>query len=238
MFLEERTAGIASYAAAYLPGTQWTAHDVQAGFGFGLDARFGHEQCGCLEDDDSGRSYRFPLVSTNTSSIVLTVSVLLMLLNDAVDEHGPSLSSNRPQLMAFSTRCASESDAPMGWGHMISGKAYPPMRRWLSDRVRLGGSDPLSAVRKAMREAYTSLDPERGKLFVDMCDARLDPSGRFLLECPGNACDVAIYPESDYGPDADGPTAVSCHNLDSAPQQLTLLAGLAVLHQLAEADLG
>ncbi len=55
--------------------------------------------------------------------------------------------------------------------------------------------------------------------------------------CPGDACDVSIYPDQIYG-DALGTKSVrfACHNLDSAAQQITLIAGIAKLCELARND--
>lgn len=66
------------------------------------------------------------------------------------------------------------------------------------------------------------------------CRATIAPDGRFNLKCPGNACEVSIYPDRLYG-DNMGTRSVqfSCHNLDGAVQQITLLVGIAKLCELA-----
>lgn len=150
-------------------------------------------------------------------------------------EKSESSTANRQQLMGLTTRCDRQA---IGWGHIISGDIYPSMRSWLSRLAGSGTSNPLASVSEAMEEVYGFLDPDHAGLWKGMYEARLHASGRFILECPGNACDVSIYPDQDYGPEYEYPTTFSCHNLDGVRQQLTLLAGLAALHVLAEVDLG
>lgn len=53
--------------------------------------------------------------------------------------------------------------------------------------------------------------------------------GRTHLSCPGNACNV-VFEASDYDRQIGG--NISCHNVDSVLQQITLLAGLAKLCDL------
>lgn len=219
----------------YVPESEPIWQDSQSTLDPGFSRWFGYGKCAYVEESDAESRYYFPLIPVQEGCIALTLSLAFLFLDLIRDESEEEYSSNRQQLMTFSTRC---ENRPEGWGHMIGGYAYPTMRAWLSRTAESGTDDPLASVRDAMRLAYLSLDPEYGERLADVCDARLHASGRFLLECPGNACDVAIYPDNDYGPNHECPTTISCHNLDWARQQLTLLAGLAALHQLAEADLG
>jgi len=55
------------------------------------------------------------------------------------------------------------------------------------------------------------------------------------FDCPGDACGVYGSPDDDPG-DNHG-YQLSCHNVDSAAQQLTLLAGLAALHDRADREI-
>ncbi len=235
--LTKRSERLMESVKAYLSDADMLWQDPQFSLGFGFVRHFGYNACGYVQELDTESRYHFPLVPNHTEAVALTLSHMFLFL-DLDNESTPEterVGSNRQQLMTFTTRC---EHVVMGWGHIISGYAYPALRAWLSNRGIRGDNDPLSSVRDAMKIAYVHLNPEHAELLVGMCDARLHSSGRFLLECPGNACDVAIYPDNDFGPETDGPTQISCHNLDSAMQQLTLLVGLAALHQLAEADLG
>ena len=57
-------------------------------------------------------------------------------------------------------------------------------------------------------------------------------NGRLIMDCPGDAC--GLHPSEDYGGEKEETGyKFSCHNVDSPMQQLTLLAGLAALHDEA-----
>ena len=57
-------------------------------------------------------------------------------------------------------------------------------------------------------------------------------NGRLIMDCPGNSC--GINPSEDYWDEKEETGyKFSCHNVDSPMQQLTLLAGLAALHDMA-----
>ena len=57
-------------------------------------------------------------------------------------------------------------------------------------------------------------------------------NGRLIMDCPGDAC--GVNPSEDYGGEKEETGyKFSCHNVDSPMQQLTLLAGLAALHDEA-----
>jgi hypothetical protein len=63
----------------------------------------------------------------------------------------------------------------------------------------------------------------------------VESDGRPIITCPGNACDFAVYPDGvDLG--ESYPKEMHSHNVDTPTQQLSLLYGLACLHDLARAD--
>ena len=57
--------------------------------------------------------------------------------------------------------------------------------------------------------------------------------GKPIITCPGDACDFAVYPDCMTIDDA---WEMSCHNVDTTPQQINLLYGLACLHDLARVE--
>jgi len=85
-----------------------------------------------------------------------------------------------------------------------------------------------------MRQAWVAVVPQDLREWASKCGAWITVDGRFMFECLGDACDVAIYPDSLEG--EEGSVEFGCHNLDQARQQVTLLAGLAKLCALARND--
>ena len=62
--------------------------------------------------------------------------------------------------------------------------------------------------------------------------------GWLNTDCPGNAC--GLNPSLDAEYDMKKPChgyKFSCHNVDTAAQQLTLLAGVAALHDKARQEI-
>lgn len=55
-------------------------------------------------------------------------------------------------------------------------------------------------------------------------------AGQFILSCPGNACE--IHTENNQRRAGEGGDGITCHNLDSGVQQLTLLSGMGALSTL------
>lgn len=200
------------------------------GFGFG--------GCGYVVEAEDFREYHLPLTPTTVYHVALTVHVFSMALDwVTTDEMKAENKSNRFQLLTFETWCVANRQA--GWGHAVHGSVFPAFRRWLTlTAEKMDENSSISEAEATMRTVYNYLGHPLGMGFNDQCRARLYTDGRFILECPGDACDVAIYPDSDYGAESDIPTPFSCHNLDHAWQQLILLSGLAVLHELAVKDLG
>ncbi len=61
--------------------------------------------------------------------------------------------------------------------------------------------------------------------------ADLKNGGGLCMSCPGDAC--GIHPSDWYDVGKESGYRFSCHNTDNYMQQLTLLSGLACLHDLA-----
>lgn len=87
----------------------------------------------------------------------------------------------------------------------------------------------------AMKMAYEQLFAQRPHRF-DRFNARIDYENGWLnVDCPGDAC--GLNP-SYGGVNKDGHGyGVGCHNVDTCAQQLTLLAGLAALHDKARKEI-
>lgn len=219
---------------------RWPGHQPglfdQAG-----EREFGFGACGYVREGESGDEYHLPLTYGTVPQVALTLHLFAFALQNLVsDAMRVEPQANRAQLLDFMTRC--DNHAHAGYGHATTGHIYPSFRSWL---VRLGAeheadSGHVTVVEEAMADVYQAVAHPKAREFASDCRARVNGAGRFLLECPGNACDIAIYPDGDYGncEEYEFLSNFSCHNLDAAEQQLTLLAGLAVLHDLAVKDLG
>jgi hypothetical protein len=163
----------------------------------------------------------------------LTIHVLLLVFCVLVEDKTPS---NQSQQIDIQTRADHAAEV---YGHAVSGYVSPSMRRWLLRHVARAKEHsyaPLpQAVADAMYVTWKAVSGAEKMPPKNMFYGSITSDGRFSLNCPGNACDLAIYPDQVYG-GIDTSVRFSCHNLDEAHQQLTLLAGLAKLCELARAD--
>lgn len=200
---------------------------------------FGVSRCAYVHRQRAGEvEFRFPLVGGGGVRIALTLQRILIGLGHFIwRQKDRGVAGNRTQLIELIT---SADTTQHFYGHAVGGNIYPQMRAWLwglAESKCASGELP-SSVTKAMRAAWRALTVHPLKQYDADCFGRISTDGRFWLSCFGNACDLGIYPDSDYGPKSDVPTPIGCHNLDASHQQLTLLAGLAELHTLAERELG
>ena len=99
----------------------------------------------------------------------------------------------------------------------------------------LGSGADIPEMVRAMKAAYgrmlglTDFDGHRFRACVDY------DSGWLNVDCPGDAC--GLHPSSHDIRQGEG-YEFSCHNVDSPAQQITLLAGLAALHDRARKEIG
>jgi hypothetical protein len=201
-----------------------------------------------VSEQDDEVCYSFPLNPTYLDEIALTLNGLMhlgdRLLADVYFGRSDLPPSNHVQLIQISTRC----DRDFVYGHAVHGEVYPSFRRWLKKyakevKVPKGYEEfhgrPLPAVvQKAMHATVRAIiDPKSRKHVLKECQASVNLDGRFILHCYGNACDVAIYPDSGYIEDPTYPVRFSCHNLDHVTQQMILLSGLAALTDFVTKDL-
>lgn len=85
--------------------------------------------------------------------------------------------------------------------------------------------DDLEMIEDDMYKAWRATAMKGLKRYANDCYARVRDD-RFELGCFGDACDLSIYPDSN--------PFFSCHNLGTAFQQATLLAGLASLYSFVK----
>ncbi len=202
---------------------------------------FGYGRCGYMNVDDEGEAhFYFELrdgVRTHYTS--MTIWVLLKVLNYMLvaEEIEPS---NRWQFIQIDTACRHEMH-----GHSMSGWVSTDLGVWLKKQgkkvpeheISMFANISLPDVEEVMFQTWNTITRNEFKEKGNEFQAVITPDGRFALICPGNACDVSIYHDQLYG-DEIGTQSVqfSCHNLDGAVQQITLLAGIAKLCELARND--
>jgi hypothetical protein len=168
------------------------------------------------------------------------VSITIFLLTKALGypfEDNPL--DNRQQDLILSTMAEFRSG---GYGHAVGGLVFENILNWLRQYARKNDNSssdiiPLHPkIIRAQKVAFRAInslveDARMVKVMEDQIYGWVIYSGAFTLNCPGNACDLSVYP-SDLEKD-DVHAQLSCHNLDTSNQQLILLAGLAQICQLA-----
>ncbi len=107
-------------------------------------------------------------------------------------------------------------------GHALQGFVHKSLRTFLKE---VGELSYLEA--RVYRDAFRS---QIKKLFgyEDQAILKFEADGGFLVQVPGNACDIGIYGDERSHPIQYGAEFQS-HNVDSARQQIGLLIGLAMI---------
>jgi len=157
---------------------------------------------------------------TEINQVCLSLNILLSVLAYPNEDAGAS--SIELHLYTLTTCCIQGSQ-----GHSVEGYASPEFVRFLRD-VLGGHTAHLKRVQVAMQYVHETLlgTVSKSQLYCFRCYIR---SGQFCLSCPGNACEIHSENKSISTSRGDG---ITCHNLDSGVQQLTLLVGMACLSTL------
>ena len=202
------------------------------------NTEFGYGRCAYYTEHDNEVWLRVSLGrGLRVSCCSLTVNVIAQSLGVPFAKKGPG---NRNHQVDIQT-CA-DNFGSGGYGHAIGGWVSASVANWLGRYAQshikyhnLDGS-PLSAlmpeiVTKSMRTAWCSLTDKEDHHWAKDCYVDIRPTGHLTLGCFGDACDLSVYPDQTIDDYID----LGCHNLDNANQQLTLLAGLAKICELARA---
>jgi hypothetical protein len=222
---------------------------LETGVAFGdSDSAFGYGPCAYRVRDKDCLEYHFLLLTGTASNISRTISIVMgtasaLVAKSEADNTSKSIAPNRSQMMTvFAARIPN-----LGLhSHPIAGWIAPAFRNWLStlaSRIEekpapLSYGKPLPPlVREAMVLTWRAVARSRDKQWATDASARISEDGRFILSCFGNACDVAIYPDLDFGAEEGYTVRFDCHNLDTAEQQITLLTGIAALWELAQKEM-
>jgi hypothetical protein len=115
------------------------------------------------------------------------------------------------------------------FGGSLGGEFSPHMVKWLS---RFGSSVTLPIMEEAMRTAWNHMmQPRTASLDHNQFRASIDgPNGWLNINCPGHAC--GLNPHYSGIREGQG-YQFTDHNIDNTAQQLTLIAGLAALGDMA-----
>lgn len=138
-------------------------------------------------------------------------------------------SSSLIQLMIVETITVKDMHGGSLWGEFSI-----PLCSWLYSLEQNDQTDfpEISESMQAVhRKLYGELDPYAKYNFR----AYVHGNGRFTLDCPGDAC--GIYNSPDRIRQIDEGREFHCHNVDQMGQQLTLLSGLAALHDKARREI-
>ena len=138
-----------------------------------------------------------------------------------------SVPSSRRQLMTILLSVQNSLD-----GGAFSGMFGIPLVKWLSG---MPIDRPIPEMVEAMERAYYHMFTRRkwdhGARFEAFVN---DKDGWLNVSCPGQGC--GMNPKLGYMTSARG-YEVHSHNVDNPVQQLTLLAGLAALHDRADKEI-
>ena len=176
----------------------------------------------CFSCDGTGKDY--DLKFGRAEALAMSIGVLLNPF--AYNEHDTG--SQDQQLLTVYLSIV-EGGAPIG------GMVGIPFHHWAREYPRY---TEFPDVIDTMKQAYGRM---MGKARIRLSSSfgfRASVYSKYkhvMFDCPGDACGVYGLPDHDPG-DRSG-YKLSCHNVDSATQQLTLLAGLAALHDRADREI-
>ncbi|MDO8498232.1 MAG: hypothetical protein Q7S44_00355 [bacterium] len=176
----------------------------------------------CLRCEGSGKGYEMDWHQAYTASASLTAFTVLLRLSEK------DTSTLFPQLLTFQTITQKDMH-----GGSLGAEVSFPLRQWLS---RYAGSNTLPEVTRAMMATY---DQMFGLKDLDeYCfQMIIREDGALMMDCPGNASGLHPDHQAINGIDRGYGYELACHNVDSPAQQLTLLAGLAALHDKARKEI-
>lgn len=198
------------------------------------NVRFGYGACGFVTSVKNETHFHIELSTEQCAHAAYTLHALTTALSVPSENTGIT---NQPQQIDLQTICDTHRSV---YGHATGGYVSAEFVDWIK-RQAGGDADKCihapvpDIVERAMRTTWVTVKPELRR-FAREVRGRVVNDGRFILECFGNACDLAIYPDDMRDTSNDSSLRFSCHNLDTAEQQLTLIAGLAKLCELARSN--
>lgn len=209
-----------------IPKVKWrTTESCKYCNGSGKNPLFEDEDEKCFSCDGSGKAYAMDWKTAYAISASFTV--FSNLSNHPEQETRAAV----PQLLTVQTITRRESH-----GGSLGGEYSIPLARWMAS---LGDGTKMTEMVEAMKAAHRRLfDDEKFDLHCSSFRASIDYEDGWLnVSCPGEAC--GLNPEHGEGMAMRKKRGYKfgCHNVDTPMQQLTLLAGLAALHDRARKEL-
>jgi len=180
----------------------------------------------CMYCDGHGKPYHYDYQQAYAISATFT----LFTQYASIIEEGKETSAKIPQLLTVRTVTIKDSH-----GGSLSGDYGIHLGRFLSSLPQHTAIDEMVGP---MQKAWEIMDGEkflknRGGMFG--FEAYIaNNSGWLNVSCPGDAC--GLHP-SHHSSERGCGYEFSCHNTDTPMQQLTLLAGLAGLHDKARREI-
>jgi len=194
-------------------------------------ASYGYDSVGKVSKTDTVTTLTFNLLNKKDKgdklqvrfkNICKTISDLTTFFQSYLFEEGEGFSHVDTQLplQLFEFDIAVFDSYPHA--NPIQGYVGPILRQFLKEQGEL---DYKEAVK--FRDEFIG---QSAKFFGYKAESLINfkNDGRFLVQVPGNACDIGIYGEESDRPISQGATFHS-HNLDTAKQQLGLLIGLGMI---------
>lgn len=171
--------------------------------------------------DCSGSGFEIYRDYIKIDEVCFSLSMLLRAL-EFPTENG-DVDTKEKQLFTLSSCCIHEAH-----GHSVGGYASPEFIRFLeSFSTSYEENVNFPSVVETMRHTHLQLYGEVGKYDRFGCYTR---GGQIVLDCPGDACQIHTEMSRTIG-DKRG-EGITCHNLDTAMQQLTLLSGMGEISSL------
>ncbi len=189
--------------------------------------KWGNQDEECLFCEGSGQEWTMDWKEATAISASFTVLTVWLKYCEI------ETSASFPQLLTVQTIT---QGGPHGGS--LSGDISIPLRNWLDFCSRLDcytmpnirTERKCPKIIEAMTIAYDQMIGLRDYQREFSFNAYVTEGGRFIANCPGDAC--GLHPSDWYDNKGQG-FEFSCHNVDSPMQQITLIAALAVLHDIA-----
>ncbi|HEU4677444.1 MAG TPA: hypothetical protein VFS75_01845 [Candidatus Paceibacterota bacterium] len=224
--------GIGEYATRYSENAERYLGEMP-NFVSPTNCRFGYRGCGEVRE---GRTLdiAFPLYDFDGRHVAYTLMVTFEELRTFFPAtRTAELPSEKSQYVDVSLPCRQAVH-----GHNPSGWILPHFGMWL----RAKGGEPREQgtvrrkVTQAIFEVWNALVHRRQKQGTQRAVLLIGDNGHFVLHCPGDACDLGVYPDLVREGMGTRPVRFESHNVESYVQGLALLSGLAALATIAREE--